>query len=332
MKKIKTLTSCIALLTTVVSTNTLADDSKSESFKNPFFGVIDTRITSFEHEDLNAEVIRASIGAKGKYDFEPFSAIYKLDVDFAPASNSQLSESVGPESPFDSDDNFWVRSAVVLISGKYGTGVIGRGPSGNYLDVYKVLDLFKTNNWEPSSQNQNMLFDQSGYGFNVLSYATPKFAKGTLQAKITNISLSDLNDKDSDALGYRLLFTQGDFYAAISRVDIDYFENKDYHRNTLATSYKINNFYIAGLYELVENNPKIGDQDNWGVALSYKAFDTKFSVGYTERDAEIDAADDNLAVAGVRYQGFENLEFWAEAGFTDSDGNDNFSGGITLKF
>lgn len=332
MNKITLATYSFAAVASIVSTTSLANDSKLEVSDSPLFGAIEVRTTSFEDEDINTEVVRASIGAKGMYKYENFKAVYHLDVDFAPAANSQLNSSISPSSPFDSDDDIWVRTAVIALPTKYGTAVIGQGPSGNYLDVYRVLDLFKTNSWEPYSQNPNMLFDQGGYGFNVLSYATPKFANGTLQAKVTNLSLIDTNDEDSDALGYRLLFTKNNLYVALSRVDIDRMVPTDYHRNTLAMSYKIDNFYVAGLYELVENNPTTGDQNNWGVAISYKINDTKLSIGHTRRNANLDSADDDLLVAGVKYQGFENLELWAEAASTDSDGNDNLSAGIALYY
>jgi len=319
----------VALATT---TNLYANESQAANTKSPFYGVFEVRTLSAEDKDINTEVVRASLGAKGMYKYDDFKVIYKLDIDFAPAANSQLNTSVGPNSPFDSDDNFWVRTAVVVIPTKYGTAVMGQGPSGNYLDVYKVLDLFKTNNWDPSSQNKNMLFDQGGYGFNVLSYATPKFANGTLQVKVTNLSLANNNDEDSDALGYRVLYTKGNFYAVFSRVDIDRLVPTNYHRNTLAVSYKMDNFYIAGLYEAIENHPGLGDQKNWGAVLSYQSDDTKYSVGYTKKDADVDAADDDLFLVGVKYQGFKNLEFWAEAAVTDSEGNDNISAGVTVHF
>lgn len=331
MKNVNMIACGTILLSAITATSSMAND-ESSAVKSPFFGALEARATSFENKDFNTEVVRASIGAKGVYKYADFKAYYHLDVDFAPASNSQLNDDVGPNSPFDSEDDFWVRSAVVVLPSKYGTAVIGQGPSGNYLDVYKVMDIFKTNGWEPSSQNSNMLFDQGGYGFNVLSYATPKFAGGTLQAKITNLTLNNSNGEDSDALGYRILYAKDKLTLALSRVDIDHLVSTDYHRNTVSTSYEVNNFYFAAVYEFVEKNPKYGDQNNWGVAVSYNANDVKYSLGYTKRDADVDSADDNLLIAGIKYQGLNNIEFWAEAAATDVAEQDNLSAGVTVNF
>lgn len=333
MKNVNIIACGTVALSVMASASSMAN-SESSSVKSPFFGVIEARTISAENKDVTTEVVRASLGAKGLYKYETFKAYYEVDVDFAPAANSQLNTSVGPggTSPFDSDDDFWVRTAVIVLPSKYGKLVLGRGPSGNYLDVYKVMDIFKTNGFEPSSQNPNMLFDQGGYGFNVLSYTTPKFFNGAVRATVTNLSLNEANGEDSDALGYRVIYDKENLYFAISRVDIDRLVPTDYHRNTVSVRYKMDKFYVAGLVEVVENHARFGDQQNWGIVASYEENDFKYSIGYTEKDADVDAADDNLIIAGVRYQGFKNLEFWAEVAATDVAETDNLSAGVTLTF
>ncbi|WOT06343.1 hypothetical protein [Shewanella youngdeokensis] len=232
-------------------------------------------------------------------------------------------------------DEFSISVASLAFNTDVGTFYVGKGYSGAYLNLYKRVDIHPFSNSEAYSMNE-MLYKQGKYAENILAYFTPWYnsSVGDFQAKFALVNPNCNDGSNDEILVGRLLYSVGNFNAAINlnRIDESYsgdMNKHHYNRYSVGGDYSFEYFKIAYTGEFSENAFYAADLDGYSeqvhtVALLANVNDFKYGISYQLRDSDLEARDDvGLVIGSVTYSYAEELDFMVEYANYTGD-NDSF--------
>ncbi|PIE03523.1 MAG: hypothetical protein CSA81_01605 [Acidobacteria bacterium] len=219
-------------------------------------------------------------GIKGSYDLtDTLKAVYKMEwgVDVADVSKA-------------SQDHIKSRNQFVGLAGNFGTIMAGRHDTPTKMAQGK-MDLFNDAETDIKTLTAGEIRAN-----NVLAYASPKLGGSfSFVAAVIPGEGSDLGDGPADVISANITYNKDGLYAAVAR-DQDLGEI-DITR--LVLLYKVNQWQVGGLYELVTHDEDGSDDHNAFIFnAAFKTGNTRWKVQYG--DSEIKNNLDSLTV-GVDY-------------------------------
>lgn len=307
--------------------------------KPELYGDILGQVRWEDGQDYQSEIQRVNIGLKGLHKTEHVNVFYRLEGEY--------SEDLTARDVEDQDfDTRLGEAHMILINRDLGSIFFGNGTTGTYTNLYSKVDLFQSNNMDRGSNAD--LFRQGRYGTNQLAYATPIW--NNLQMKAALISPDNGNDQDIDVFGLRLLYNTKNFSLVLNRAQVDEkqmpgVQTDDYVRWALASSYKMNNFFIGALAEMNLDDPQ-GESMVYGLSGKYTLDNVTFKLGAQHKDFDESNKDDQtLFLANATYAFSNQLSTYIEiAEYTEDEAtndpannngenrNDNVNIGLNFKF
>jgi len=311
----KKTTICLTVLAALSSNLAFAGDFIAPKV----YGDIQGQVRLEDNKDYTAEIRLASIGLKGMHKTDLVNVIYNLEGEYSDSDNAN-------------NDDLTISEAKLILKNKtFGGMFFGMGTVGTYVDLYSQVDIFDSNNMHPSSAST--LFRQGYKGSNQIAYISPSY-KG-LSFKLALVSPDDENDANIDILGLRVIYRTDNFSFIVNRAEMDEkFIPTGYVRTAVATSYKLDNLYVAGLLEHNVDDPK-GDSNAYAVSTSYQLDQVTFKLGYQAKQYADDVAKENeaLYLANVSYAVDKYFSVYAEVAESAKDTlNDNINLGLNFKF
>ncbi|MFI3245793.1 MAG: porin [Ferrimonas sp.] len=328
-----TLSLCLAF-----SAPVFAVQASNAAWLPQVYGSTQGQVIRTKGIDLEAELLLATLGFKGMYRGDGYRVIY--DTSFQYSGNYQGSNGN------DKDEIELREGKVVIATDSYGGISLGKGVSGAWNDLYRLVDIHYANTMETVSENH--LFVQKKKGNTSLGYSSPRWdmLAGQMYFKAalsnSNNSNSTTNGTDFDTIGLRMFYIASDFNLIVNRAE----GNRkfagtysDLIRWTVAADYKFNDFTVAALAEINEGSlNRAGIDSVYGASVKYQINDKlTFGLSHQWRQYEkVKALDDvHLTIASIKYDVDRYLSLYAEAANYNTefaDKNDNVSAGFIFKF
>ncbi|MBR9830341.1 MAG: porin [Oceanospirillales bacterium] len=288
-------------------------------------GVLDV-----EDKDFDPETFELEFGVNGLIKADAFKMRYQFVADVADAVNSR--DTGGKEG----EGDIHVKEAKLIFPTNYGVFVLApRSNSGVQRDMYSNINLFEYNETHNgrTTPTGNPIFNQADEGQDVLAYVTPKW--NNMRMVFSTLSLSEDNSEDLDVKTARLIYDNKALNLGISRVLTEKTvvgADEDYVRTALTAGYNFGQLHMGATYEINEDTFNSNDFDSFGIAARYQFQEgLSAALGYYDKDADNDAADNNGVVFQVKKQIHPSVSLWAETGQYDN-GADNIALGVNLKF
>ncbi|PSL16122.1 porin-like protein [Marinobacterium halophilum] len=288
-------------------------------------GVLDV-----EDKDFDPEAFELEFGVNGLIKADAFKMRYQFVADVADAVNSR--DTGGKEG----EGDIHVKEAKLIFPSNYGVFVLApRSSSGVQRDMYSNINLFEYNETHNgrTTPTGNPIFNQADEGQDVLAYVTPKW--NNMRMVFSTLSLSEDNSEDLDVKTARLIYDNKALNLGISRVLTEKTvvgADEDYVRTALTAGYNFGQLHMGATYEINEDTFNSNDFDSFGIAARYQFQEgLSAALGYYDKDADNDAADNNGVVFQVKKQIHPSVSLWAETGQYDN-GADNIALGVNLKF
>ena len=321
MNKKLPLVAAISALT--LSAITFADSSPTAP---TVFGNLNVGVTKVQDTtDIDGQAFEASLGVSGSFKKDNFVVIYRLEADFADATNNDAGE-----------DKVHIKNALAVLPTKYGVFVVApRVESGQQKELYKPVDIFEINEADSSSG----LWAQPAEATSVFAYVTPKFnnTKVVLAALTLNSAPGgdiNYNDEDVDVRVIRVIHSNDNLYLGAGIVDVSdkQLPTPDrYLRTALTAGYSFDAVKLGLTWEDNKDHPA-GNFTVTGATADFKFNDTwSFGAGHTKKDADDNTKDNSATMLIVRNQVADSVYVYAEAADYDNS-SDNYSLGINISF
>ncbi|MBV0934268.1 porin [Marinobacterium weihaiense] len=283
-----------------------------------------------DDRDFDPEAFELEFGVNGLIKADAFKMRYQFVADVSDAVNNR--DTGGTEG----EDDIHVKEAKLIFPTHYGVFVLApRSSSGVQRDMYANINLFEYNETHHGriTPTGNPIFNQADEGQDVLAYATPRW--NNLRMVFSTLSLSEDNSEDLDVKTARLIYDNTALNLGISRVLTEKTvvgAGDDYARTALTAGYDVGQLHLGATYEINEDTFNNNDFDSYGVAARYQ-FQAGLSaaLGYYDKDADNDDADNTGVVVQLKKQVHPNVSLWAETGQYDNSA-DNIALGVNLTF
>ncbi len=288
------------------------------------FGVLEV-----ENKDFDPEAFELEAGVQGMASYEDFKMKYEFTVDMAQAANR--------EDASGDKDEIRVKEAKALFPTKIGTFLLApRTTSGTYRNLYDNINIFEYNETHNGKETAtgNPIFNQADEGQDVIAYITPRWHNTFIVAAV--LAVQEDNDEDADLKAIRVVHKGEKLNWGASYILVDSnmhpVANDDYTRMAFTAGYKFDQLHLGATYEINEDTFNSNDFDSYGVAARY-SFGQGMSaaLGYYDKDADIDVADNSGIVFQIKKELSPNIALWAETGQYDNSA-DNLALGVNLKF
>ncbi len=314
-KKLATLLAAPALCTSLAATAANGEPN--------FFGTLNFGIQKIENQsDIDGEAFEASVGVSGSYKVDDFTLIYKLEAELAQAVNMDNGQ-----------NDIEIENALVVLPTQVGAFIVApRVESGHQNDMYKMVDIFEVN-----AASNVTLWGQPEAATSVFAYKTPTFANTYIVAAALTLNqagtANNYNKNVVDALALRAIYQADSLYLGLGNVTVSDDQtgaSKDYNRASFTAGYQTEQMQLGVMFESQMDHPSGSDTDVMGVAADF-SFGNGLSagVGYTDRNSDNNAWDDNMLAFIARKDIGENIQAWVEIAQYD-EGNDNYSAGIKV--
>ncbi len=155
-----TLSLCLAF-----SAPVFASQQSNASWLPTVYGSTQGQVIRTKGVDLEAELLLATLGFKGVHRGDGYRVIY--DTSFQYSGNYQGSNGN------DKDEIELREGKVVIATDSYGGISLGKGVSGAWNDLYRLVDIHYANTMETVSENH--LFVQKKKGNTSLGYSSPRW-------------------------------------------------------------------------------------------------------------------------------------------------------------
>ncbi|WP_440877396.1 porin [Thalassotalea sp. PLHSN55] len=280
-------------------------------------------------QDFQAEIHSARIGVIGNHKISDTKISFQLEGEYGEDMTVESTPGEYPNYEFNLYD-----ANVLVFNDNYGGIFIGSGTSGTYKDVYAKVDIFDINNMRETSNAH--LFDQGHHANNEFAYITPKWHG--LQFKTAVLTPKVTNDQNVDIFVLRALYNQGNFNLVFNRVAVDEsYRGSDITeqltRYAVASNYQLNNLYIAGLVEHIDDELN-GDNRTIALSAQYELNDITLKVGsQIRRDLDGIEKDESLYLASASYNLDKHVALFVETAQYQKDSkHDTISLGVKYKF
>ncbi|SIP93208.1 porin [Marinobacterium stanieri] len=311
-------------MASAASANDALEFSKPDFHMFTSFGALEV-----ENKDFDPEAFELEAGVKGLVSYDSFKMKYEFTVDMAQAANRDDSAA--------DDDEIRVKEAKAFFPTQYGTLLLApRTTSGTYRNLYDNINIFEYNETHNGRETStgNPIFNQADEGQDVIAYITPRWHNTFIVAAI--LAVQEDNDEDAEVKAIRLVHKGEKLNWGLSHIQVDAnmhpVATDDYTRMAFTAGYKFDQLHLGATYEINEDTFNSNDFDSYGVAARY-SFGKGMSaaLGYYDKDADIDAADNSGVVFQVKKELSPNIALWAETGQYDNS-DDNIALGVNLKF
>lgn len=310
----------LPLLLALLPMPTFAQSIQSDTVSIPMpdiYGDIRAQGAWHQDRDYTTDIYQASIGAIGFLPYQALNVRYHLEAEYSESDHNVKT-----------DKEIILREAnlIALLKG-YGGMYIGTGTTGTWEDLYRMVDIFESNSMERASDN--LLFGGKRYASNQLALISPKV--GDFQFKAAVVTPNDNNDNDADIIGLRALYNNGNYSLVVNHSWTDKAmlpsgATQHSQRTVVSSSYRWDNFYLAGLAEFDFDAP-YDERQVYGLSARYNYGNTAFSMGFQYADWDNPAIEnETLTLANVRHDLNDHLAIFVEGALYGEDKPDTAKG------
>lgn len=241
------------------------------------YGVVGWKLVDADNASWDMFNTKARVGWRASEDTSAgkFIAEIEIDLDNGSYANNQSG---------DSDEIDVRRSRIILATKGAGTFVMaGRTPSGQYADMYSMVDIFEHGGYHYYAQG-----DHTGRLIAWKSPVTGGFY--VVPALIANDPASATDD--IDVTGLRFVWNGGPWHAGFGLVEANNSTASDSTRESLGVSWTSGPLMVGFTWEDGFGAGAVDGDTVMGLAAAYTAGNNTFKLGLYNRDSDLVAAND----------------------------------------
>ncbi|KAA3629542.1 MAG: hypothetical protein DWQ09_04685 [Proteobacteria bacterium] len=243
------------------------------------YGVVGWKLVDADNASWEMKNTKARVGWRASEDTSAGKFIAEIEIDLDSAANG------GNTGNGEGDGNVNVRrSRVILATKGAGTFVMaGRTPSGQYADMYSMVDIFEHGGYHYFAQT-----DHTGKLIAWKSPVTGGFY--VVPALIANDPASATDD--IDVTGLRFVWNGGPWHAGFGLVEANNSPASDSTRESLGVSWTSGPLMVGFTWEDGFGSGAVDGDTVMGLAAAYTAGNNTFKLGLYNRDSDITPAND----------------------------------------
>lgn len=325
----------------VLASAMAASVQAEETHQGPNFTArLNLGVLAAGNRDYDMWAARADVGFNGLMSLDDGIKLkYEFVADFAGELNgTDANNETWTSGDSDKGADVYVHTARIFMITDYGMLLVApRTISGQWGQLYANVDKFEYNRFHAQT-GAIKIFGQVEQADDVVAYISPELAPG-LRFVGAILTINDYNEQSADAVAWRFVYKQGAFNAGLGNVWVSGKQLNptnvpdSYNRRALTAGYDFGQFNLGATYEINDfGDNTAANYDSYAVVAETRLTDKiTATVGYANKDAENDAADNSGMIAKLKLQAGKNSYYYLEGGQYE-EAVDNVLAGINIGF